>query len=229
MPENLRTRFRASSGSHREAALEAVVNPLKGTGRSFVPGVAETLIDNLVTIHVRPGRDAPSGRSDNDDADLLATASGLPSSADDLRRSRPIPGGYVATSEYVEPVQLQVVCQTLWSNLGADEAEITAEHLERCGDVNQALSRFYETVSSRRPVAWTRRRGRSAVVERAADHSSRNRGLVLREADKQQMQTMQSSLSELQFDSVRGPGQHTVVPSYRTNRSIEPVRNSNRR
>ena len=53
--------------------------------------------------------------------------------------------GFIATSEYVEPVQLQVVCQNLWSNIKPGEVEITAVHLAECGDVDQALSHFYES------------------------------------------------------------------------------------
>src|SRR5215213_1728404 len=45
---------------------------------------------------------------------------------------------------YVEPVQLQVVCQSLWDNLMTKETVITAKHLQKYGDVSEALSRFYE-------------------------------------------------------------------------------------
>ncbi|HEU4833663.1 MAG TPA: hypothetical protein VFS90_04580 [Pyrinomonadaceae bacterium] len=45
---------------------------------------------------------------------------------------------------YVEPVQLQVVCQSLWEALLPEETVITAEHLQKYGDVSEALSRFYE-------------------------------------------------------------------------------------
>src|SRR5215213_8116875 len=45
---------------------------------------------------------------------------------------------------YVEPVQLQVVCQSLWDALTPEESVITAKHLEKYGDVSQALSNFYE-------------------------------------------------------------------------------------
>jgi WD40 repeat protein len=45
---------------------------------------------------------------------------------------------------YVEPVQLQVVCQSLWDALEPGETVITAKHLEKYGDVNQALSSFFE-------------------------------------------------------------------------------------
>jgi hypothetical protein len=46
--------------------------------------------------------------------------------------------------EYVEAVQLQVACQTLWQNLPANVTEITEAELQNFGDVNQALARYYE-------------------------------------------------------------------------------------
>jgi len=45
---------------------------------------------------------------------------------------------------YVEPVQLQVVCQSLWDALTPEESVITIKHLQKYGDVSQALSNFYE-------------------------------------------------------------------------------------
>ena len=50
----------------------------------------------------------------------------------------------VVTGEFVEPVQLQVVCQSLWRDLPPDVTVITQDHLRAFGDVNQALSGFYE-------------------------------------------------------------------------------------
>jgi hypothetical protein len=56
-----------------------------------------------------------------------------------------------AIGEFVEPVQLQVVCQTLWQRCQAawqdqpsGERVITTSHLEAFGDVNEALMAFYE-------------------------------------------------------------------------------------
>jgi len=46
--------------------------------------------------------------------------------------------------EFVEPVQLQVVCQSLWRDLPPDVTVITLDHLQTFGDVNQALLEFYE-------------------------------------------------------------------------------------
>lgn len=47
--------------------------------------------------------------------------------------------------EFVEPVQLQVVCQSLWDNLGKSDKQITEAHLKQFGDVTQALTKFFET------------------------------------------------------------------------------------
>jgi len=46
--------------------------------------------------------------------------------------------------EYIEPVQLQVVCQSLWERLPADKDTVTKEDIEIFGDVTKALSDFYE-------------------------------------------------------------------------------------
>ena len=48
----------------------------------------------------------------------------------------------IIAGEFVEPVQLQVVCKLLWEELEADT--ITHEHLKVFGDVDQALQRFYD-------------------------------------------------------------------------------------
>jgi len=50
----------------------------------------------------------------------------------------------MVTGEFVEPVQLQVVCQSLWRGLPPDVTVITHDHLQSSGGVNQALSAFYE-------------------------------------------------------------------------------------
>ena len=48
--------------------------------------------------------------------------------------------------EFVEPVQLQVVCYQLWENLkkGEPKPEITEDDLRVAGDVDTALAEFYE-------------------------------------------------------------------------------------
>jgi len=109
LPGRLRARFRMER-LHRRAALSAIVGPLRGTGRSFEDGVAETLVGNLLKIRV----EAMTGET-------VETA-----------------------GEFVEPVQLQVVCHRLWRELPADTLQISQRELAAFGDVDQALSGFYE-------------------------------------------------------------------------------------
>jgi Tol biopolymer transport system component len=45
--------------------------------------------------------------------------------------------------ELVEPVQLQVVCQSLWQSLPAEVEQITLDDLKEFGDVDHALADFY--------------------------------------------------------------------------------------
>jgi tetratricopeptide (TPR) repeat protein len=49
-----------------------------------------------------------------------------------------------AMGEFVEPLQLQIVCQTLWRSLLPGDKIITKDHLKAYGDVDQALTTFYE-------------------------------------------------------------------------------------
>jgi hypothetical protein len=46
--------------------------------------------------------------------------------------------------EYVEPVQLQVVCRQLWGELPPDVEVITSDHLHVFADLDTVLTRFYE-------------------------------------------------------------------------------------
>ena len=226
VPANLRSRFRLER-LRRGAALEALINPLKDTGKRFAPGVAERLLDSLMTIHVRPKRDVSRPYSDNEDADLLAGGGGLSSSLE-LAVFTP-PEGFEVTSEFVEPVQLQVVSQNLWSNLKPEEVEITAAHLTQCGDVDQALSRFYENCIHETVEQLNLREGlvRRWFTERLITPAG-TRGLVLRGED---------TTGELPNEAVElFENRQLIRCEYRGgaqwyelshDRFIEPVRNSN--
>jgi WD40 repeat protein len=48
--------------------------------------------------------------------------------------------------DYIEPVQLQVVCRRLWDTLPADATTISAEHVRTVGQVERALADYYEDV-----------------------------------------------------------------------------------
>jgi tetratricopeptide (TPR) repeat protein len=109
LPEMLRTRFRLER-LNQEAALLAVKEPLKNTGRYFAEGVAEKLVEDLLKIRVETN-----------------------------------PGETVEVNgEFIEAVQLQVVCQNLWLGLPEDVIEINMQKLDTYGNVGMALFRFYD-------------------------------------------------------------------------------------
>ncbi len=66
---------------------------------------------------------------------------------DDLRtvRVQQDDGSSVDTpGNAVEPVQLQVVCQRLWSGLSADDMTIGLDDVEALGDVSKALEGYFD-------------------------------------------------------------------------------------
>jgi hypothetical protein len=64
---------------------------------------------------------------------------------DNLRQIRARDTTITSPGQFVEPVQLQVVCYQLWENLkDRDTGAITMQDLEQSGDVDTALASFYE-------------------------------------------------------------------------------------
>jgi hypothetical protein len=131
---------------------------------------------------------------------------------------------------YVEPVQLQVVCQSVWQRLSPSETEITPNHVKDYGDVNRALSAFYErslkTVCEKTgtPEADLRdwfgntlitQEGRRAPVYRGAQKTE---GLA--NAAVEMLDSMQLVKSEL-----KGTNDRWYELAH--DRFIEPVRQSN--
>jgi tetratricopeptide (TPR) repeat protein len=114
LPGDLRARFRLERLGP-DAAFSAVTGPLRRTARHFAPGVAERLVDDLLTARVDTG----TGASD------------------------------VFRGQFVEPVQLQVVCADFWSRLPASVVEITESDVEQHAVVDKALMRFFESVVAR--------------------------------------------------------------------------------
>jgi len=54
-----------------------------------------------------------------------------------------------AKGEFVEPVQLQVACRSLWEYLPPEATVISQDYLQKFGAVGQALADFYETAIRR--------------------------------------------------------------------------------
>jgi WD40 repeat protein len=116
LPRRLRARFRMER-LDQNGALEAIKKPAQDAGCPFAPDVAERLVDDLRRVKV----------------------------AHDLSQS---PGDQqpAVLGPFVEPVQLQVVCNRLWENLPEQEdSTILWKEVEQYGDVDQALTGFYES------------------------------------------------------------------------------------
>ncbi len=114
LPRRLRARFRMERLGP-EGALEAVVKPAANAGCVYDPGVAERMVDDMRRVKVQ-----------------------RPNEAGELEEQY-VPG------PYVEPVQLQVICSQLWDNLPEqDDYAIQWEEVEQYGDIDRALTDFYE-------------------------------------------------------------------------------------
>ncbi|WP_129626091.1 WD40 repeat domain-containing protein [Candidatus Oscillochloris fontis] len=107
---------------------------------------------------------------------------------DDLRMVR-IQRSDGSTAEemglYVEPVQLQVVCYRLWSNLPADDCEICTQDVAKIGDVTSALRAYYaERIAGAATNAQVSERQVRDWCETKLITSQGLRGQVLREPEQ---------------------------------------------
>lgn len=134
------------------------------------------------------------------------------------------------SGEFVEPVQLQVVCQNLWEDLPEDVTEITAVHLQTFGNVNHALSSFYERAVSRAlPLAALPEEALRHWFEEALITPAGTRGTVYRGA------AATAGLANTAVDILEN--MHIIRGEFRAgsrwyelthDRLIEPIQQSNR-
>lgn len=115
--DRLRIRYRIEPLAYT-GALAAVKQPAALANRPFEPEVAETLVKQL--SHVRHFVDSP---------EIQGTSQAV----------QPIPD----SERYIEPVYLQIVCKELWDKTQGKHS-ISNHDLEKFGDVDQALTNFYE-------------------------------------------------------------------------------------
>jgi len=85
------------------------------------------------------------------------------------------------SGEFVEALQLQVVCQALWENLSPTDELITAEHLDAFGDVDKALMHFYENAIEKTSATTGIKHGKLRTwIERTLITPNGTRGTVFR-------------------------------------------------
>jgi hypothetical protein len=207
LPEKLRTRMHLER-LRGNSARSAVVKPFQSRGLSFDAGAAEKLLAELSEIRVSEG--------------------------DKFREAR---------GEFVEPVQLQVVCQSLWENLptdwkhgGAASSDsprlITLEYVDRFGDVNNALRRYYDRSVERAAAASQGRIGEGELrrwIGTALITPTGTRGLAFRGAPGATWRIPGLALKELEDAHVirREERAGTITHELTHDRFIEPIQKSN--
>jgi WD40 repeat protein/tetratricopeptide (TPR) repeat protein len=132
--------------------------------------------------------------------------------------------------EYVEPVQLQVVCQSLWRSLRPDETVITSEHAQRCGDVSRALLEYYEQGVKR--VVTEARVEEQVLRQWFEDHlitPTGTRGMVFADADQAEgMPRRVVELLEILYLLRREPRGMDSWFELTHDRLVGPIQKSNR-
>ena len=207
LPEKLRPRMHLER-LRGNAARSAVVTPFQNWGLSFDPNAADELMAELSEIRVAEG--------------------------DKFRETR---------GEFVEPVQLQVVCQSLWENLPSDWKNgpnassdgsrlITAEYIERFGDVDNALACYYDRSVERAAAASEGRIGEGELRRwfgTALITPTGTRGLAFRGAPGATWRIPGLALKELEEAHVirREDRSGTITHELTHDRFIEPIQKSN--
>jgi WD40 repeat protein len=136
----------------------------------------------------------------------------------------------VQSGQYVEPVQLQVVCFSLWQNLPPNGAQITGADLLEVGDVNQSLEVFY---NGRVAEVAKEKNFPERLIREWFDNelitANKTRNMILQETESS-AGLSNNVIRALQGDLVRGElraGQIWYELSH--DRLIEPVKTSNRK
>ena len=207
LPEKLRPRMHLER-LRGNSARNAVVKPFQNRGLSFDANAADELMAELSEIRVAEG--------------------------DKFRETH---------GEFVEPVQLQVVCQSLWENLPAEwkigpnassngPRLITAEYIERFGDVNTALATYYDRSVERAAAASEGRIGEGELRRwfgTALITATGTRGLAFRGAPGATWRIPGLALKELEEAHVirREDRSGTITHELTHDRFIEPIQKSN--
>jgi hypothetical protein len=147
--------------------------------------------------------------------------------------------------EFVEPVQLQVVCQSLWENLPSEWKNgpnassdgsrlITTEYIERFGDVDNALACYYDRSVERAAAASEGRIGEGELRRwfgTALITGTGTRGLAFRGAPGATWRVPGLALKELEEAHVirREDRSGTITHELTHDRFIEPIQKSNRK
>jgi hypothetical protein len=133
LPGQLRTRFYLQP-LKLSAAREAIELPAAQAGIPFAPGVAGKLVEDLAQVYVHQDGDSGRELTPWDRMWRRIRPQAYQPGWTDARISRP--------GQFVEPVQLQVVCLGLWQRLPPGTTQISGHFLAE--DVEDSLAEYYE-------------------------------------------------------------------------------------
>jgi hypothetical protein len=134
--------------------------------------------------------------------------------------------------QFVEPVQLQVVCQSLWQALKPEEIVITKKHVESFGDVNLALTDFYEKAIARAVrIPGVKEGGLRAWFQDKLITADGTRNLVFRRRDSEKVEGLPIAavdlLKQMQIIREKWRGQARWY-ELAHDRLIAPIQKSNK-
>jgi WD40 repeat protein len=132
--------------------------------------------------------------------------------------------------QYIEPVQLQVVCYSLWEGL-SEGNEITEKDLQEVGDVNQSLGKYYERrvkeVSKNKNVEERLIR---EWIEKKLIAAGGIRSMVIQQREAKPGELADNVIQALQSDLVRAETRGGVTWYELTHdRLVEPILENNRK
>jgi WD40 repeat protein len=177
------------------AALDPYAHLLPGAlrVRYYMQRLGREAALNAVTSPVKDLRPYSEGVAEKLVDDLRSTKVQQPDGTSEMQ-----PG------QYVEPVQLQVVCYSLWENLSPEGTHITEEDLQTVGDVDQTLGRYYEErVKAVAKAKYVQERLIREWFEKKLITAGGIRNLVLREPNKKSGGLDDDVIQALQSDLVR--------------------------
>lgn len=145
--------FRQLNEAMREDPLLWVVLTLREDHVAALRPYARLMDNNMRTRFYMKRMEAPAARQAIENPARQAGCPFAPGVADilveNLRQIKVQGQETTEPGQFVEPVQLQVVCYQLWQNLqDRDVTSITEEALQELGDVDTALAQFYEQAIS---------------------------------------------------------------------------------
>jgi hypothetical protein len=133
--------------------------------------------------------------------------------------------------QYVEPVQLQVICYSLWDNLPLEGTSITENDLMNVGDTNEALGRYYAgRVAAVSQAKGVKERLLREWIERNLISPGGVRNMVLQEPGRRKDGIGDDVIQALQSDLVRAERRGGAIFYELTHdRLIQPILENNNR